>query len=645
MRPTIRLRVTVTAAVGAALSVFSFATAAPAYADVEARGVIASVRPGHDTIEVDFRAVNVPAGTRLESKSIRVFLDGDEARSTAWLKSRRGSSLGDRRVALVIDTSGSMAGGPLAAARTAALAYIETVPPDVQVGLVSFSRVPRVVVEPSTDRRDVEAAMQRLKAGGGTSVYDAVMTARAALGATGERRVLLLTDGNDSASVASIEEATIAIRDSGITLDAVALGKPSLDVSDLAQLTAAGKGRVLRAGGAGEAAAAFVEAARAFSTNVKLTVTVPSELAGSSADLDVQVTTSAGDVLHAETPVILPARVSESGGWLASKAALAVGLLSVFLGLATCLVVGVRSGDSVAAGRRRTQQILSSYTVGAERTSKQAPESSRIGKGAVARGALALSARLLRGRQIERRLATRLDAAAVRFTPREWLVVHATISLVVLTSLYLVANLFVAFLGAFLAALCVGFWLSTKGSRRAAAFDAQMPDALQLVAAGLATGYSLPQALDSIVREGQAPISEEIGRALAEVRLGIPLEDALESVAERMSSNDFEWVVIAIRVQREAGGNLSEVLTNVCQTMRERAALRRHVKALSAEGRLGAVILVLLPVVISIYLSLINPDFFRPMLETTLGLLLLGGSAVSLLLGALWMKKLVKVEM
>ena len=115
------------------------------------------------------------------------------------------------------------------------------------------------------------------------------------------------------------------------------------------------------------------------------------------------------------------------------------------------------------------------------------------------------------------------------------------------------------------------------------------------MAGSLSAGLSLAQSVDTVVREGPSRSASEFRRALVEARLGVEIEDALEGVAERMESVDFEWVVMAIRIQREVGGNLSELLNNVAATIREREYLERQVSALSAEGRLSVWILGGLP--------------------------------------------------
>ena len=134
-----------------------------------------------------------------------------------------------------------------------------------------------------------------------------------------------------------------------------------------------------------------------------------------------------------------------------------------------------------------------------------------------------------------------------------------------------------------------------KRSRRLKAFGSGLADTLQLMSGSLSAGLSLAQSIDTIVREGTEPIASEFRRVVIESRLGVTLEDSLEGVAERMQSRDFEWVVMAIRIQREVGGNLAELLLTVAATLREREYLRRHVHALSAEGRLSCYILGGLP--------------------------------------------------
>ncbi len=204
-----------------------------------------------------------------------------------------------------------------------------------------------------------------------------------------------------------------------------------------------------------------------------------------------------------------------------------------------------------------------------------------------------------------------------------------------------------AFVGVLLAlAVPVGakVWLRIRGARQCAKFAAQLPQTLQMMAASLRAGHSLPRVLDSVSAETDQPTSGELARVVNESRVGRDLVEALEGVAERMRSQDFVWVAGAIAAQRETGGNLNEILDQVASTIRERHHVRMQVKSLSAEGRLSAVILMGLPVGIGSYYTLVSPETMSIFVGTLIGKALLAGSAVMYLLGGLWMRSVVKIE-
>jgi tight adherence protein B len=183
-----------------------------------------------------------------------------------------------------------------------------------------------------------------------------------------------------------------------------------------------------------------------------------------------------------------------------------------------------------------------------------------------------------------------------------------------------------------------------KRQKRLKAFSSGLADTLQLMSGSLSAGLSLAQSIDTIVREGQDPIASEFRRVVIETRLGVTLEDSMDGVGQRMESRDFEWVVMAIRIQREVGGNLAELLLTVAATLREREFLRRHVKALSAEGRLSCYVLGGLPPGFLLYLTLTKPDYVHPLFSTALGFILLAGMALLLGVGMFWMTKVAKVD-
>jgi tight adherence protein B len=186
--------------------------------------------------------------------------------------------------------------------------------------------------------------------------------------------------------------------------------------------------------------------------------------------------------------------------------------------------------------------------------------------------------------------------------------------------------------------------LRLRSSRRRAAFADQLDDSLQLMASSLRAGHSLLRAVDSVSHEAASPTSDEFARIVNETRVGRDLDDALDEVAARMGSDDFTWVAQAIAIHREVGGNLAEVLDTVGHTIRERNAIRRQVKALSAEGKLSAIVLMGLPFAIIAFISMTNPAYLAKFTESLMGWGMLAVASVMMLVGGLWLKSTVRIK-
>jgi Flp pilus assembly protein TadB len=253
---------------------------------------------------------------------------------------------------------------------------------------------------------------------------------------------------------------------------------------------------------------------------------------------------------------------------------------------------------------------------------------------------------LLRFGALESRLAERLDLAGSTRKPAEWVLLGGFAAAVVTTMLAALSGDPVVALGLGV----LGSWLAMRLaltlqiSRRRRAFSDQLPDVLQFIAGSLHSGFSLAQGVDAVVRESSQPAASELSRALARSRIGVSLDDALDTVADRMDSRDLRWTVIAVRTQREVGGNLAEVLGQTVETMRERATIRRHVRGLSAEGRLSAYVLIALPIIVGGWLFLSSRNYVRPLYTTAPGILMMTVAVLLMAIGSVWMRKLATVE-
>jgi len=268
-----------------------------------------------------------------------------------------------------------------------------------------------------------------------------------------------------------------------------------------------------------------------------------------------------------------------------------------------------------------------------------------LGDNPFARSAVDLAERMMARHGLDGVLAARLEGAGLPLRTAEWLVLHVAAAVGTALLLLLLSG---GALPATTFGLVVGLavpWLVlvVRQGRREKAFLARLPDTLQLLSGSLKAGHSLMQAVDTVARQAEPPMAQELRRAIVESRLGVPIEDALERIGDRLRSDDFSWVVMAVRIQREVGGNLAELLTTVADTLRERERLRRQVEVLSAEGRLSGIILGALPVGFAAYLLVTRPQYLAPML-TPFGVVLLVTAVVLLLVGGLWVARVVRVE-
>ena len=253
--------------------------------------------------------------------------------------------------------------------------------------------------------------------------------------------------------------------------------------------------------------------------------------------------------------------------------------------------------------------------------------------------------RFAESRGFSDRLDAELEAAGVSLRSGEFVVASAGAALVFgVLGAALLSNWILALVVALVGGVFPTILLRSALNKRADKLREQLPDVLTIMASSLRAGHSFLQSLDTVAKEIAPPAAGEFQRVVAEIRLGRPAEDALESLAERVGSPDFKWAVLAVNIQREVGGNLAEILDTVADTLRERAMLRRQIKVLTAEGRLSAWVLGLLPFGIALYMFAVNPDYLGLLWHTTYGIIMLIVAGCLMVAGVLWMKKIVNID-
>ena len=630
---------------------------APAYGADDGTDVAASIEHAQPTADGVQLLVSVPASAgTVDYSKVAVSIGGKDVSSTAVAAS---TSDAIRRVSiLAIDTSESMAGARIDEAKRAAETYLATAPANVSIGVLTFDDRVRLLVKPSRERDQAREAIANLTLTRNTALYDGVLGALDAAGPggndAGQRRVLVLSDGKDTTST-ELSSAVSTIAKSGVVVDAVALQQSGTESAPLRAMAAAGKGTVLDASKPSALSAAFAKEADALSRQVLVTSDVPKGVAR-NADVSVSIPASSGSLTAG---AYLPVRAAAPSSTAAAAAPTEVSLSRVVvservvIGGVVALAVGLL-GIILALGMRKpdpdskdwlNRQMQAYGTFATTGPGQHEPEVAPQGISGQARKAAEKA--LANNRTLEAKLEAKLDTAGMSLKPAEWLLVRAgvTVGAGMVGILIGSGNIVLGLLFVVGGIVGPGLYLRLRRSRRLNAFGAGLADTLQLMSGSLSAGLSLAQSIDTIVREGNEPIASEFRRVVIETRLGVPLEDSLDGVAQRMESRDWEWVVMAIRIQREVGGNLAELLLQVAGTLREREFLRRHVKALSAEGRLSCYILGALPPGFLVFLTVTKPDYVHPLYSTALGYILLAAIGLLLSVGIVWMAKVAKVDL
>jgi tight adherence protein B len=319
--------------------------------------------------------------------------------------------------------------------------------------------------------------------------------------------------------------------------------------------------------------------------------------------------------------------------------------IAALVGLVAFFLAWFLLGNAARAKKdREVEERMRSVLQPGQQPTAIAPQAA-TGSGWIPAEVTRFGTRFAEARGFSERLDAQLEAAGVSLRSGEFVVASVGAGLVsgILGAALLRNTLLALVLGAagvFIPRLLLGAALN----RRADKLREQLPDVLTIMASSLRAGHSFLQSLDTVAKEIAQPAAAEFQRVVAEIRLGRPPEDALEALAERVGSADFKWAVLAVNIQREVGGNLAEILDNVADTLRERATLRRQIRVLTSEGRLSAWVLALLPIGIGLYMGAVNPEYIGLLFTTTIGIVMLITGGVLLVLGILWMRKIVDID-
>jgi tight adherence protein B len=564
-------------------------------------------------------------------------------------------------VALVIDTSGSMEGAPMEAAIGAAQSFVDQARAEDRIAIVTFADDVQVVSGFTNNKQALNATLGAIEAAGETSFNDAVIQGVALFDQPGARDLLpnmiVLTDGEDTASASTIEDAIAAISGSDVRTFGVALESPDFNPEPVQLVAEAGGGLFLSTPEPEALEGLYGEIGREINNTLVARFVSPISTPGevefevsyqgltasqtfAVSGYAVTTTTVAGETTTT-TLAPLTTTVVESGALLSIETLMLMGAAGLGLTLFLFLIILFGREDEEDQGRFASR--LQAY---GRRGSKPADEE---------RGSFLSRIPLLNRftqaaeDEVKRRgllsgVNSALEQANVPISPGEAVLGMFGLAAVggIMVAIF---NGVVAGLVAFAIFLLLAvFLINYAGTREKRKFENQLPDTLTLMSTSLRAGYSLLQATEAVSSEAPNPTAREFQRAIAEARLGRTVTQALEGVTERTQSKDFEWAVMAIEIQREVGGNLAEVLQTVGDTMRARNRLKGEIRALTAEGRISAIVLGALPFLLFIFLWFSNRDYLQPLIENTFGQMALGVGIILILGGLFWLKKIVDIE-
>ena len=548
-------------------------------------------------------------------------------------------------IAVAIDTSNSMAGQKISDAKAAAARFVASLQAGDVLAVYGFGAKPYVGTDFPASPVSAATALTQLGTGGdpGTAIYGAVKLASDNLAKQSAQKhvLIVLSDGASQNDTATLEDATAAAKVAGATVYAVSIGGNADALSQLRQLTGPTGGETIAAADTSTLDAAYQKIADNLGSTFTFTYNSLTQK-GSKIDLNV----SAPGMGPGTTSLTAPGTAgseSSGGGPIvklptspAGRAVIAgVAALFVLLG---CLVI-LSSKPGVSASKR-----IAPYT---EQKRKQAEVLGYApAKISVLHQLYIATEKIVGSFNYWKRMTYRLEQADLPLRTAEVMYIQmgASLFLGVVGKVALGLDGFLVLLPLGLGVAIPALFVKFSARKRLNAFEAQLPETLITMAASLKAGHAFNAALASVVKEGAQPTSKELARVSQEIALGMPSEAALEAMAKRMDSTNFGFVVMAVNIQRTVGGSLAEILDMVADTVRQRQQFSRKVKALTAQGRMSAYVLVAMPFLMGLAIFALNAKYMSVLFTTSAGKIMICMSLVMMAIGGAIIRKIVSFK-
>ena len=558
-------------------------------------------------------------------------------------------------VVLVIDTSGSMIGKPIEDAQVAASLFMDEMRKIDRFAVVGFADSVTVYSKFTSDRTRLKDSISQTVAWGETSLFDGLMIALEQFKDQEDmkhRYLIVLSDGMDTVSKLTVQDAIAKAQKEKVTIYSIALLSYDFNPVDIGNISKSTGGELMVAANSGELKELYRAISRKIRNQYRIsytslwpnTETIEANIAVEKSGIASSAKISYQNPFYAPPPtkiVMSPQRpfyLAIFDTWWMKLILYAAFFASItlFLYAFTLLIFPPR-------------QILKQRTefYGYKPVSRNLEDEIREKKGRLGffDRIVILISRLAAKRGFVELFELRLERAGMSIRGSEFMSLHIISVIISSLGVYLLArNLLLSLVVALIVVLGPFILLNFKTSQRLKKFHDQLPDTLQLISGSLKAGYSFNQALNMVVDETGPPMSDEFRRVLSEIRMGLPERDALENMARRINSEHFNWTVMSVNIQREVGGNLAEVMEIIANTIRERDRVMRQIKALTAEGRISAYILIGLPILLAGALTIINREYVSLLATTRIGLVMLSVAAILMIIGIIWIIKIIRIE-
>jgi tight adherence protein B len=588
--------------------------------------------------------LSLPTGMHLTAGQVQVTENGQPVNDLTVVPTS-GAQVKDFGVVLVLDASLSMRGKALENALAAARAFAVQRSPKQQFGIVTFNQSPTVLLPLTSDQAQIDASLAKTPPlNQGTHIYDAMDAAIAMLKTRhiGAGSIVLLSDGADTGSTATRDGVASAARGAHVRLFTVGLRSRFFDKKTLAALAAEGGGQYAEAKAAADLTPIYSSLGSQLANEYLIRYR---SLAGPGKKIDVHVSVAglqgvAGSAYS--TPSLQIAKIAGKPYHPSSAARIwrSAGTMLVIVLLAATLIgigaVSLTGGPRQGTLRRRMAEFVSL---------PQAVTSGQRPTAAVTDKLLEGTESLFKGNTWWERFKWELRIAEVGL-PAEQIAVLTVLGTIVMFFVvkFVSGSTLVAIALTAAVPYTVRWYLKRALARRRNQFAEQLPDNLQVLSSAGRAGHSFVGALSVVVNDAPEPAKSEFSRVVADEQLGVPIEDALRVVVERMENRELEQVALVAALQRETGGNTAEVLDRVTDTIRERFELRRTVNTLTAQGRMSRWVLTLLPIGLLVIITLINPGYINIMYSSMVGRILLVMAGISVTAGSFVIKRIVNIK-